>query len=102
MRQTGTSIDNASEHMLNDHWNDDRKVSLSEEWMGTTRLQILRIKLREGYNWVNGRPTKVQKTTRPDTISARGMAQRRRKDQIARRSQEKEGCSTVHSKKQNS
>ena len=32
MRHTRARIDNASEHTLNDHWNDDRKVSLSEEW----------------------------------------------------------------------
>ena len=32
MRQTRTSIDNASEHTLNDQWNDERKVLLSEKW----------------------------------------------------------------------
>ena len=42
MRQTRRSIDNAAEHTLNDYLNDEREVF--------------------------GRPTKVQKTTRPDTI----------------------------------
>ena len=28
----------------------------------------VRTRLREGHNWVNGRPTKIQKTTRPDGV----------------------------------
>ena len=42
------SIDNASEHTLNDDWNGGREVLLAEEWMGTTRFQILRMKHTEG------------------------------------------------------
>ena len=40
MRQTRTSIDNASENTLNDHWNDE--VFLSEKWIGTVRVPMLK------------------------------------------------------------
>ena len=45
MRQTGTSIDNASDHTLNDLWKEDNEVALFEEWIGTTRHQIYRMKV---------------------------------------------------------
>ena len=45
-----------------------RKVLLSEEWIATTRFEILRIQLPEGRKWVNGRPTKVQDAARLHTI----------------------------------
>ena len=61
MRPTKTSIDNASEHTLNDYWNDGREDLLSKEWIVTTRCRLLRIKLPDEYKWVNGRPTKVQR-----------------------------------------
>ena len=60
-RQTRTSIDNTSEHTLNDYWNveSEREVLLSEEWIRTARLQKLRVKLPEEFLWVEGRPTQV-------------------------------------------
>ena len=64
LRQTQLDVP-AIENTLNDYWTCDRKVLLSEE---NTRFQILWIKLLKGCKWVNGRPTKVQKTTRPETI----------------------------------
>ena len=39
MRQTGTSIDKASEHKLNDDWNKASEVALSEELIEMTRYQ---------------------------------------------------------------
>ena len=54
-------MDNASDYTLNDYWNHKREVWLSEERVGTTRFQFLRIKLPEGYQWVDGRPTQVPK-----------------------------------------
>ena len=45
-----------------------REKSCSEEWIGTTRFQILRIQLAEGCTWVDGRPTLFQKTTQPDRV----------------------------------
>ena len=38
-------VDNDSKHTLNDYWDDERKASVTEEWIGTARLQILRINL---------------------------------------------------------
>ena len=58
MRQTRAGIDNALERTLNGYWNVDREVQLSEEWIGTTRFQILRVKFPERHTRVNGRPTK--------------------------------------------
>ena len=66
MRQTQTSINNVSEHIINDIWTEAKGVNLSEEWTGDTRFQILRTRLPEGYKRVNGRHAKIPKTIRPD------------------------------------
>ena len=66
-RQTRTSMNNASENTVDDIWNED-DVALSEEWIVTRRLGISRTKLPEGYKWVNGRLTNIQKTKRADAI----------------------------------
>ena len=55
-RQTRTSIDNASEHTLNDYWNAESE-KLSEEWIATRRFQTFRMQLQKEYRWVNGRHT---------------------------------------------
>ena len=65
VRQTRTDIDGVSESTINDIWTEDKDVSLSGEWIGTTRLQILCTRLLEGYKWVEGRPTKIEKSTPP-------------------------------------
>ena len=68
MRQLGTNINSAAEHTIDDYWTEGIDASLSEDWIGTTRFQILRTKIPEGHKCVNGRPTTIQKTTRPDKI----------------------------------
>ena len=68
MMQTRTSIDNALEHTLNDYWNGESDVALSEERNGTTRFPNWKIKHPEGHTWENGLPTKVQTHPRPDTL----------------------------------
>ena len=68
MRHTQTSVNNISEHTDSDIWTAANGVNISEKWTGTTRFQILRTRLPEGLRRVNGRPTKIQKTTRPDSI----------------------------------
>ena len=68
MRQTQTSLDSFSEHIINGIRTEAKGVNLSEEWTGTTRFQILCTRPPEGYKWVNERPTNIQKTTRPDGI----------------------------------
>ena len=52
MRQTRTSIESVSKQSLNEYWNDEKEVLLSEEWIGTTRFQMLRTKLPKGCTWV--------------------------------------------------
>ena len=71
MWQTRTSIHNASEHTRNDEWNNERQVLLSEDWIGTARFRMLRIKLPGGHTWVNGRPTNVQTISRLDPTCQR-------------------------------
>ena len=56
MRQR-TSMDNASQHTWNDHWNEESDVALSGEWVGTTGFQIMRTELPERTLTVNGRRT---------------------------------------------
>ena len=68
MRQTQTNINHVSEHTINDSCFEAKGVTLAEEWTATTRFQILRTRLLEGHKCVNVRPTKIQKTTRPDSI----------------------------------
>ena len=46
MRQR-TSMDNASQHTWNDHWNEESDVALSGEWVGSTGFQIMRTELPE-------------------------------------------------------
>ena len=53
MRHTRTSIDNVSEFTLNDYWNEETEVTVSEEWIGTTRFQMWKTKLSEGYKRVD-------------------------------------------------
>ena len=52
MRQTQTSLNNLFEHSIIDLWTEAKGVSLSGELIGTTRFQMLRTRLREGYNCV--------------------------------------------------
>ena len=68
MRQTHTNVDHVSENVINDNWIETKNVNLSEDWTGTTRSQILRTRFLEGCEWVKRRPSKIQKTTRPDSI----------------------------------
>ena len=42
MRQTQTSVNSVSEYVTNDLWTEAKGVTLSEQWIGTARCQILR------------------------------------------------------------
>ena len=59
---------NVSEHIINHIWAEATGVNLSEEWTGTKRFRVLGRRFFEGYKWVHGRPTKIRKTIRPDSI----------------------------------
>ena len=41
MRETQNNINNVSEHLINDLWTEAKRVTLAEEWTGTTKFQIL-------------------------------------------------------------
>ena len=75
VRQTQTSIYN--EHIINGLW-PEAKGGVDT---GSTRFQILRTRLPEGYKWVVGRPTKIQKTTRADRIWPEAWTQLSKKQQ---------------------
>ena len=53
VRQT-TSINNVSEHVISDTWAEADGVTLTEERAETSRLQILRTRLLEGYRVIGG------------------------------------------------
>ena len=93
MRQTRTSIDTTSEHTLNDDWNDEREVLFSDAWIGTARVQILRIKR-----------TKVTQTTKLATIWPDKMAQgikeeTKTQEEIAARDEESTRLQEAHRKR---
>ena len=78
-RQTETSLESPSEKFITDYWNvttdnpaggDPMRANrhLSEPWTGRTIFYLLRQPLPEGWEWVQGRPTRKQKTNRPPTI----------------------------------
>ena len=78
-RQAETSLESPSEKFINDYWNvpredpaggDPRQADrrLSEPWTGRTIFSLLRQPLPEGWEWVQGRPTRMQKTNRPPSI----------------------------------
>ena len=54
--QTRTGIDNSLELTLKEYWDEEKAVAFFEDWIGTTRFQILRTRLPEGCKWVCVRP----------------------------------------------
>ena len=108
MRQTRTSIDNASECALDDCWNDESEVLLSGVRLGTTRFRISRIKLPERIH-LGERSIYKQSTIWPEEWprlskkqKARGECQlRRKREQDCKKLDEKEESSTSRPKTQN-
>ena len=68
MRFTRTNLDTLAEKEIQDIWYDKGPVTMSSKWIGSTVFDILRQKPKDGYTWVDGRETKIQKTTRPGNI----------------------------------
>ena len=65
VRRTTTDIDSADEHEIQDFWTKDGARELTGQWFGKTVFKILRPPAPFGWDWVEGRLTKIQKTTRP-------------------------------------
>lgn len=68
LRTTETNIEEKAEAEIKDFWTEVGPRKLSVPWTGRTLFQILRPKPPDGKKWVAGRLTKIQATTRPDSI----------------------------------
>ena len=67
-RRTWTNLENSAERLVEDFWTADTGEKLSDFWIGKTVFLLLRPDPPAGYQWVEGRLTRRQKTDRPDTI----------------------------------
>ena len=65
LRTTKTDLEDSLEVNTKDFWTKDGNRSLSSEWTGETMFRILRPIPPPNHEWVDGRLTKMQKTTRP-------------------------------------
>ena len=61
VRQIKKRKNNVSENIIND-LRTEAKCHFFVESIGTTRFQIQRTTLLDGYKWVTTRPAKIQKT----------------------------------------
>ena len=61
--QTQKRLDAFQEASINDSWNMNGDKSLSEPWIGVTRVALLNTNQPEGFMWVQGRLTKNQVVT---------------------------------------
>jgi hypothetical protein len=69
LRRTQTDLRDKSESQVEDFWYDNAdKTGLSQPWIGKTVFHLLHPKADKGMVWVDGRQTRKQKTTRPDSI----------------------------------
>ena len=68
-RHTITNLPDVKEANVNDFWRDTKCPALSGLWTGRTVFDIIRPKPPDGYKYICGwRKTKIQKTTRPDSM----------------------------------
>ena len=68
MRQTQTSTDKVSQRIINVLWTEAKGVTLSEEWIGTTRFEILRTRPPEGHTWVEMEDLRKSKRLPDQTV----------------------------------
>ena len=74
LRRTETDLESQEEKTIKDIWleYEDNLPSanreLSDHWTGRTIFTLLRPKPPDGQEWIDGRLTRKQKTTRPPTI----------------------------------
>ena len=67
-RSTHTDLDVLQEKLIDDNWNVDSGKHLSDSWRGFTKFTLLKEKPPKGYMWSGERLTKIQTTTRPDSV----------------------------------
>ena len=99
MRHTERHTDNVSGSTINDLWTEAKSLNLSEVWTGTTRLQILRARLPEGYKRESGKPTKSKKHLPDQTIFCLKLGRSSPKKQSGKRNCKmgRRKCKTAHS-----
>ena len=68
MRKTETNLEHLGESEIRDYWTREGEVELSAPWTGRTIIWILLPDPPPGHRHNNGRITRIQKTTRPDSI----------------------------------
>ena len=61
LRNTKTDSEFTEEAVIHDLWPEDGARELSVPWTGTTSFEILRLKPKGNYTWVDGRKTKTSK-----------------------------------------
>ena len=67
-RNVTTDLEDEAESYFTDVWYDTGIIHLTGSWVGKTSFNILRPKLPNGWEWVEGRKTKMQKSNRPPNI----------------------------------
>ena len=68
LRTTETDLEHIYEAKIEDYWTEDGAPSLSSPWTGKTMFTLLRPDPPAGMKWAAGRLTRIQATTRPDSI----------------------------------
>ena len=67
MRETRTDLRHNGLAVIHDFWTADGRVErreLDEEWTGITIFEVMRIEPAPGFQWADGRLTKIHKDTR--------------------------------------
>ena len=85
LRRTERDLDSAPERWREDFWTKDGPIELSSMWTGKTVFNLILPDPGKKYKWVQGRKTRRQKTTRPDSIRPEdwpGLADRQKEDEI--------------------
>ena len=68
-RTTKTSLPAQQEASIRDIWRPDvEQPVLSSPWIGETIFELRRPRCEAGFEWQNGRKTKLQKTNRPPSV----------------------------------
>ena len=64
MKHFVTDSESAAERTINDCWKINGATTLSDDWVGRTRFQMLRTRAPAVYKWLSGRVTKVKRTVK--------------------------------------
>ena len=68
LRHTETNLSHVAEATIYDHWTRHGEKELSGPWTGRTAITIKRPQPPVGKMWIDGRLTRIVKTTRPPSV----------------------------------